>query len=64
MTNFTQLTARLKKLFNGLVVGFGLKRKRATVCVKSEVILRRIQEKKGKVRILNLVGNIVGISKF
>ena len=42
MTTFTQLNARLKKLFNGLVVGFGPKGmpgECATLCVKSEVML-------------------------
>ena len=44
--NFTQLTVRLKNLFNGLVVGFGLKEGRveyATVCVKSDVTLNYMQ---------------------
>ena len=39
LSTFTQLTARLKKLFMGLVVGFGPKGRPGRVCIKSEVIL-------------------------
>ena len=42
MTTFTQLTARLKNFLRGWLLVLGLKEglvERATVCVKSEVIL-------------------------